>query len=157
EIQRRERHWLDTVADYHRKYEDKSSLRNLVAYWGAKGVAFSDKISAKPLALGVYRKVLQDTGDHGYAIGVASFAVRRAHGSTAITSLPRIATGGGILEPWMTSLYGFIGANMQRRIEIAHDINDVYKLGRAGELKAALKGLPQIVDSLMTNVIWVGL
>jgi hypothetical protein len=156
EIQRRERNFLDSVTDYHKKYEDKSSIRNLIAYWGSKAVAFSDKISAKPLVLGAYRKALQETGDHGYAVSVASFAVRRAHGSTAVTSLPRIVTGSGIIEPWMTTLYTFLGANMQRRIEIAHDVNDMYKLGREGELKAAAKALPGIVDSFMANVIWVG-
>lgn len=157
EIQRRERHYQDTVMDTHNVLEGKSNIRQMVAYYGAKAVAFSDKISAMPLWLGAYRKALDETGDHGMAVNQANFAVRRAHGSTAITSLPRIATGSGVLEPWMTTLYGFMGANMQRRLEIAHDISDTYNLGRSGEIKAAIKKVPKILDSFMANVVWVGL
>lgn len=156
EIQRRERHYQDTVTDVHDALSDKSSIRQKVAYWGAKGVAISDKLSAKPLWLGKYREVMEDTGDHGQAVAQANFSVRRAHGSTAITALPRIAAGGGVLEPWMTSLYGFMGANMQRRIEIAHDMSDAFKLAKGGELRSALGKVPGIADSIAANVVWVG-
>lgn len=157
EIQRRERHYQDTVTDVHSALQGDSSIRQKVAYWGAKGVAISDKISAKPLWLGKYREVMGETGDHGLAVSQANLSVRRAHGSTAITSLPRVAAGGGVLEPWLTSLYGFMGANMQRRIEIAHDVSDAYKLAKGGELSSALKKVPGIADSVFANVVWVGL
>jgi hypothetical protein len=157
EIQRRERHFQDTVGSTHEALTQGATLRDKVAYWGAKGVAISDKISAKPLWLGKYREVMGETGDHGLAVSQANLSVRRAHGSTAITSLPRVAASGGLMEPWVTSLYGFMGANMQRRIEIAHDVSDAWKLAKGKELGAAAKALPKILDSVMSNVIWVGI
>jgi hypothetical protein len=46
---------------------------------------------------------------------------------------------------------------MQRRIEIAHDINDAYHLGRDWEIGGMAKAAPKIMSSLFTYVIWPGL
>ena len=57
----------------------------------------------------------------------------------------------------MTSLYGFMGTSMQRRIEIFHDINDMYKLGMKGEINQAAGKIPQILASTAVYVVWTGI
>lgn len=157
EIQRRERNYVDTMLGQHQQFQGQSNLRNAVSIWGAKLVAFSDMVSAIPLWLAKYREELEANGGNiGSAVQVADASVRRAHGSTAISNLPMIATGNNPVTPWMTSLYGFMGTSMQRRIEIFHDLNDVYKLGMKGEIKEASKLLPGILSSLAVYVLWTG-
>jgi hypothetical protein len=67
-----------------------------------------------------------------------------------------IVTGNNPVTPWLTTLYGFMGTSLNRRIELMHDINDVYKLGRKGDINAASKMLPQILTGLAVYVVWTG-
>jgi len=157
ELQQRDRNFLNTVMGQHDILTGKSTLRNKVAEIGSKGVAFSDMLSAVPLWVAKYREALEENPDHGEATYIANRAVRRAHGSTNVVNQPMIVSTNGVLAPWLTSIYGFFGTNMQRRIEIAHDVNDAYKLGRQGDISGAAKMAPQIVSSLFTYVIWPGL
>jgi hypothetical protein len=157
ELQRRDRNFEDTLGGAADLAVGQSTLRNRIIQWGSKAVAFSDMLSAVPLWLAKYDEVVNATGDHGRSVQQADRAVRRAHGSTAITNQPLIVSNSGPLAPWMTSIYGFFGTNMQRRIELAHDVNDAYKLGRQGEIAAAAKAVPQIMSSIFTYVIWPGL
>lgn len=156
ELQRRERNFQDTMLGQQQILSGKSTLRNVVSQYGAKLVSFSDLASAAPLWLAKYREEISNHGVHGLAVDVADAAVRRAHGSTAITNLPRIATGNNPITPWMTSLYGFMGTSMQRRMEMLQDINDAYKLGMQGDINGAWKKLPSILSSAAVYVIWTG-
>lgn len=157
ELQRRERFVEESVQGQHNILQGNSTLRSTIMRWGSKMVSFSDMLSAVPLWVAKYREVFAEEGNHGRAVEQADRAVRRAHGSTAITNLPRIATGSNPVSPWLTTLYGFFGTIQQRRLEIAHDINDAYKLGKEGEIKEAAKQVPQIASSIFTHVLWVGL
>lgn len=157
EIQRRERNYQDTMMGQQNYLSGQTNIRGLVSQYGAKLVAWSDMISAIPLWLAKYREEFNENGIHGDAVRVADSAVRRAHGSTAVTNLPRIATGNNPITPWMTSLYGFMGTSMQRRIEIFHDLNDVYNLGRRGDINAAAAKVPQILASVAVYVLWTGI
>jgi hypothetical protein len=157
ELQRRERNYQDTMMGQNDIMSGKSTVRNTISEWGAKMVAFSDMLSAAPLWLAEYREVMAESGVHGDAVKLADFAVRRAHGSTAITNLPRIVTGNDLLTPWMTSLYGFMGTSMQRRIEMAHDINDAWKLGKSGDISGAANLVPRVVSAAMVYMVWTGL
>lgn len=158
EIQRRERNYQDTMMGAHQMFDQGWSLRNTVSLYGAKMVAFSDMLSAAPLWLARYRQeIAKNPDDMGAAIRAADFSVRRAHGSTAVTSRPMIATGSNPVTPWLTSLYGFMGTSLNRRIEIMHDMNDFYKLGRKGEITEAAKMLPPILSGLAVYVVWTGL
>ena len=154
EIQRRSRNWQETTMGQHDITFGKSTWRNQISKAGSSPVALSDMISAKPLWLGRYREAFAELGDHGPAVAEANRAVRRAHGSTAITNQPRFVRRAGPLGSWMTSLYGYFGTVMQRRIELFHDINDTYKLGMDGEIKAAAKNMPGIATSLFAYYIW---
>ena len=157
EIQRRVRNYQDTMMGVHQMFQQGFSLRNMVSLYGAKLVAFSDMLSAAPLWLARYRQeIARNPDDIGAAIRAADLSVRNAHGSTAVTSRPMITTGNNPVTPWLTSLYGFMGTSLQRRIEILHDVNDAYKLGRHGEINEAAKMLPQILSGLAIYVVWTG-
>ncbi len=154
EIARRDRNWQETLMGQEDILYGRSTLRNRVAQWGSKGVALSDMVSAAPLWLARYREAFDELGEHGPAVEEANRVVRRAHGSTAITNQPRFVRRAGPLGSWMTTLYGFFGTVMQRRVELAHDLNDTWKLGMEGEIKAAAKNVPGIASSVFTYVIW---
>lgn len=155
EIQRRDRNWQESLAGAHDFVQGNLTLRERIQQRGAQWVAFSDMISAKPLWWAKYQETLKRTeGDHARAVQEADASVRRAHGSTSLVSRPMIASEGGALGPWMTSLYGFFGANMQRKIEILHDLNDAYKLGKQKEIGQAAKQIPKIAQKIFSYVIF---
>ena len=54
----------------------------------------------------------------------------------------------------MTSVYGFFGTLMQRRIEMAHKMNDLYQLGKEGEINKAAKTFASLTADFVTYVIW---
>jgi hypothetical protein len=157
ELQQRDRNFQNTVMGQHDILVGKTTLRNRIAEVGSKGVAFSDMLSAVPTWIAAYRDAMAENPDAGEATYLANRAVRRAHGSTNVVNQPMIVSNTGVLAPWLTSIYGFFGTNMQRRLEIAHDVNDAYKLGRQGDISAAAKMAPQVMSSLFTYVIWPGL
>lgn len=155
EIQRRERHFQDTLFGAHNEIARANSFREQVLEKGSWLVAKSDMISAKPMWLAAYRNAQDDGLTHGESIEQADRSVRRAHGSTAVTSLPSMVTGGGELNKWMTSLYGFFGNNMQRRIELAQDIKDTFNLAvKQGELNKAAANISSILTDTFSYVIW---
>lgn len=153
ELQRRERHWQDTVRGEHMLFTDKNTARENIMQWGAWAVAKSDMASAKPTWLAQYGQSIRDGMDHGQAIYEADRAVRRAHGSTAITNQPAIVRGGGALHGWLTSIYGFAGTMMQRQIEMWHNLNDTYQLGKAGEIKQASAALGSAMMGFVTYIV----
>lgn len=158
ELQRRDRNYKETFSGVQDTITGKSTLRERLAELGSKGVAFSDMLSAVPTWLARYREALEENGgDVGDATYQGERAVRRAHGSTAITNRSMIESGKGPLAPWMTSIYGFFGTDLQRQMEIAHDVNDAWKLGKQGEIKQAVSKIPHIASTVFTYVIWTGL
>jgi hypothetical protein len=142
EIQRRDRNFEQTLGGQMDLTLGKSTLRQRIIELGSKGVAFSDMVSAVPTWLAKYREAMDESADIGRATDLADRAVRRAHGSTAITNQPTIVSHTNPLSPWLTTIYGFFGTNMQRRFEIAHDINDAFKLGKSGDIAGAAKAAP---------------
>ncbi len=154
EIQRRERHWQDTFGAQQNEFEQTSNLRSKMMQWGAAGVAWSDMVSAKPTALALYDTARSEGLSHGDAVTLGERGVRRAHGSTAITNQPPAVLGGGPLNRFLTSVYGFFGTAMQRRLELAYQANDMWKLGREKELAQAARQLPSFVKNFMTYVVW---
>jgi hypothetical protein len=154
ELQRRERHWQDTIAGEHQLLGKEISPRERIIQAGSWLVAQSDMMSAKPTWIAQYEKSITNGLSHGDAIDLADRAVRRAHGSTAQTNQPALVRGGGPLHGWLTSVYGFFGTAMQRRIEIAHELNDAYHLVSDGEIKSAASKVPGITADIFTYVIW---
>jgi hypothetical protein len=154
ELQRRERHWQDTIAGEHKAIEGSSTLREKIVEKGSWLVAQSDMLSAKPTWVAAYNKYIGEGLSHGESIDLADRAVRRAHGSTAQTNQPALVRGGGPLHGWLTSVYGFFGTAMNRRIEIAQKLNDTYQLGKEGEIKQAAAKVPGLAADIFTYVIW---
>jgi len=154
ELQRRERHWQDTIAGEHASLEGSANLRQKIVEKGSWLVAQSDMLSAKPTWVAAYDNALREGSSHGEAIDLADRAVRRAHGSTAATNQPALVRGGGPLHGWLTSVYGFFGTAMQRRIEIVHQINDLGHFVKEGEINKAATTSRNIAADIFTYVIW---
>ena len=154
ELQRRERHWQDTIFGAHGEITGATSVREHVIEKGSWLVAKSDMMSAKPTWLAEYRNAQDEGLTHGESIDRADAAVRLAHGSTAITNQPGLVRGQGALHNWLTSVYGFFGTAMQRRIELAQDIHDTFGLAKQGELNRAAANIPSIMTDVMTYVVW---
>jgi len=154
ELQRRERHWQDTIFGAHSEIEGAKGVRENIIQAGSWLVAKSDMFSAKPTWLAAYRDAQERGLDHGPSIDEADAAVRLAHGSTAVTNQPTLVRGGGALHNWLTSVYGFFGTVMQRRIELAQDIHDTWGLAKQGDITAAGKNIPAITADIFAYVIW---
>ena len=154
ELQRRERHWQDTIFGAHGEITGATSLRERIIEKGSWLVAKSDMMSAKPTWLAEYRNAQEEGLTHGESIDRADAAVRLAHGSTAITNQPGLVRGQGAIHNWLTSVYGFFGTAMQRRIELAQDIHDTFGLAKQGELNKAAANIPSLITDVMTYVIW---
>jgi hypothetical protein len=154
ELQRRERHWQDTIFGAHSEIEGAKGVRENIIQAGSWLVAKSDMFSAKPTWLAAYRDAQERGLDHGPSIDEADAAVRLAHGSTAVTNQPTLVRGGGALHNWLTSVYGFFGTVMQRRIELAQDIHDTWGLAKQGDITSAAKNVPSITADIFAYVIW---
>jgi hypothetical protein len=128
-------------------------MRDRVMQWGAWPVAMSDKLSAVPLWMARYEKSLGEGSSHGEAIDIADRSVSRQHGSTARTNQPELVRGGGPLHGWLTSVYGFFGTVMQRRIELMHSMNDIFQLGKEHEIKAAAARTPGLFMDFLTYMV----
>lgn len=154
EIQRRERNWQDTIVGQGNEIEGAGNLREKIIQKGSAAVAWSDRVSAKPTWLAAYNRARADGLSHGESISLGDRAVRRAHGSTAETNQPPLVQSGGPLHSWLTSVYGFFGTAMQRRIETAYKLNDAWELGKDREIKAASKKLASAFGDFMTYMVW---
>lgn len=154
ELQRRERHWQDTFAGAQKVLQGATTGRERMIQAGSWLVAQSDMMSAKPTWLAAYKTAMEEGSDHGEAIDIAEQKVRFAHGTTAKVNQPGLVRGGGPLNSWLTSIYGFMGTIMQRKIETINKMNDMYHLGRDGEIKEAAKLIPSILTDIMTYSIY---
>jgi hypothetical protein len=159
DIPRRDRHWDDTIQGERASLlgvDDASTVfdkvRHKFSEVGSAVVAKSDKISAYPTFLGEFIKQIENGVDPGEARDLADFAVRRAHGTTAMFNKPALVRGGGNLNNWFTTLYGFFGTVMQRRIETVWKANDTAKLVGQGQFVKASKMLPGIVADVAVYV-----
>lgn len=116
ELQRRVRNYQEVLRGGSENLFKEFSWRDVMIHLGSYPVSMSDLISAVPTWLAQYKKTLAETGEKGDAVFAADRAVRRAHGSTAITNRPEIMRRGNL---WFASLYGFFNHIMNRQYEIA--------------------------------------
>src|SRR5882724_9074127 len=153
-LQRRERHWQDTIAGETKELKGESTLREKIIQKGSWLVAQSDMLSAKPTWIAEFNKRQREGLSFGESVNLADDAVTRAHGTTGRADIPELVAGGGPVHGWLTSVYGFMGTRMQRMIEIGHQLNDIHQLGKEVELKAAAKRVPKLLGDLMTFAVW---
>jgi hypothetical protein len=155
ELQRRDRNWEETLYGSSTGAllpgDRYGALRQKVIEWSAKPVAISDMISAVPTWIAAYEKEMRETGVHGNAVYEADRAVRRAHGSTAITNRTRVMRE---WNPWLTSVYNFFSDIMNRQMETIWKAGEVKGLVKEGEKAAAMKSVGAITASVFAYIIW---
>lgn len=156
ELQRRERHWVDTFGGNTLQLNKDLTVREQMIQAGQWMVAKSDMFSAKALWIGSFQKALREDPNIRDAIDIANADVRRQHGSTAWSNKPEIVRQSGQLHGWMTSVYGFMGERFQRMVETVHKINDTYDLVKDRELSQATSKVPGIFADYLTYMASVG-
>lgn len=154
ELQRRVRHWQDTISGETQVLKGESTLREKVIEKGSWLVAESDMLSAKPTWIAEFNKRQREGLSFGESVVLADDAVVRAHGTTGKSNQPAFVRGGGPAHGFLVSVYGFMGNRLQRMIETAHTANDIYQLGKEGEIKQAAALAPKFLLDVMTYAIW---
>jgi hypothetical protein len=154
ELQRRDRNWFETLGGATEQLVPKKGFdtwRNKIIMLASKPVAFSDMISAVPTWVAKYREVMEEIGDHGEAVSQADRAVRRAHGSTAITSRPEIMRIG---NPWFTSVYNFFNHIMNRQAEMVWQAGEARGIWKEGQKAEAMSKVPALTAQLAAYVLF---
>jgi Large polyvalent protein associated domain 22 len=155
ELQRRDRNWMENLygaaSGLITPGDTWTPFRQRVMQWGAKPVALSDMISAVPTWLAKYNAEMAEHGVHGDAVSAADYAVRRAHGTTAVTGRTAFQRD---KSPWLTSVYNFFSDVMNRQME------SIWKAGvEAREAKEdgrsrAMAVVPGLTANMFTYLIW---
>jgi hypothetical protein len=156
ELQRRDRNWQETLygaAGGLNPGDKFPEWRQRIMEWSSKPVAISDMLSAVPTWMAAYEKEMGQSGVHGDAIYAADRAVRRAHGSTAITSRTAIQRD---WNPWLTSVYNYFSDIMNRQMETIWKAGAALDLAK-GDKKAALATVPALTASLFAYAVWPAL
>lgn len=153
ELQRRHRNYFETLGGADKAIQGKATLRDTIIKLGATPVAISDLLSAVPTWMAKYEDGIRAGLTKGEAVAEADTAVRRAHGSTAITSRPAIARGGGF-KPWVSSLYGFFSHILNRQYEMGWRAKDALGMAAEGDIKGAVSQVPKIAGMFFSYVIF---
>lgn len=156
ELQRRHRHFNETLGGAQEKVLGQETLRETVIRFGSFPVAISDLLSAVPTWLAKYEDAMAEHGEHGTAVYEADRAVRRAHGSTAVTNRPEVARTGP-MGAWLASLYGFFNHIMNRQFELAWKAKDTLGMVREGDLAGAKAHVPELTAGLFSYIIFPAL
>lgn len=153
ELQRRDVNWQEGLTGATADLVPKNTyqaLRQNVIKLSAKPVAMSDMVSAVPTWLAQYKKSTGEGATFGDAVYDADRAVRRAHGSTAITNRPGIMRD---TNPWLTSVYNFFNHIMNRQAEMVWRAGDSFDLAKAGEWDKAKTAFQPVIGQLFSYVI----
>lgn len=155
ELQRRFRNWKETLTgtqqDLFRRYSMQHkffTLRDVIQTIGAAPVAFSDLLSAVPTWLAKYHDLRDEGSSHGDAVFEADRAVRRAHGSSAISNRPE-AMRGGALSQYLVPFYNFFNTVLNRQYELAWK-SKLFLERRSEQQALASKGIQSIEDGTVT-------
>ena len=126
ELQRRHQNFQEQVSGTHQTNVGTgfTSTFNQARAWalrtGTAPVAFFDLYSAVPTWLARYNELIDKGFSEGDAVYGANTAVRKAHGSSAITSRPGVMRS----SPWMASLYGFFNHVANQQYQLAWRASD---------------------------------
>jgi Large polyvalent protein associated domain 22 len=153
ELQRRHQNFREQISGAQ-EYQlgQEWTFRQTMLKAGTKVVAFMDLLSAVPTWMAAYKSALAEGREAADAIFAGDRAVRRAHGSTAITNRPEIMRGGQTKQ-WMASLYGFFNHIANRQYELAWQAKETAGLAKAGEIEEAMKNVPHLMLGLFSYVI----
>ena len=154
ELGRRDRNWEETLYGEMLKTRpggQSETWTNQLAKWSAKPVAWSDMFSARAAFLGAYMKAIDQGYEPGDAMFMGERAVRRAHGSTALTNRSQVMRD---WNPWFTSVYTFFNDIVNRQMEMAWRAGEMLRdREEEGKWEAAKAHLPAITASLIASVI----
>jgi hypothetical protein len=121
EIQRRNRGAMENmfgaVEDLHTngKYLNQFLKFRSWAQWASsKPIALADAFSAEPMWLAAYRQQKAAGMTEGDAVYYADKLVRKAHGSTSVTSQPMVMHD---LSKWFVPMYNFYNDVVNRAVE----------------------------------------
>lgn len=169
ELQRRSRNWSETMGGGLAALENRAgvvksvaqgeygaafmSLREAITELSSKPVALGDLLSAVPTWMAQYEKSMADHGVHGDAIAEADRAVRRAHGSSAITSRSAVARNRSALGHWMTGFFTFFNDIFNRQVETLWRAGEAYDLAKEGQYGAAMSEAGKVSGRLFAYVI----
>lgn len=153
ELQRRHRNYQETLGGGYKEAFQEQNLRTIVQHIGSYPVAISDLMSAVPTWLAEYRTQIESGASKGDAVFAADRAIRRAHGSTAMTNRPVVMRGGATAQ-WFSSVFGFFSHIMNRQVELVWRAGDTLDKAKNGELKEALAETPKLASGLFAYVIW---
>lgn len=166
EIRRRHQFWLETSGGAYESLMGKKGFREKSIEVGSAPIAALDLLSARPSWAAQYKTSMQELAEkfpgedpesyQGIAFGAADRAVRRAHGSTAITTVPDImrTNAWGRLS---VSLYGFFNTMWQRQFETYWRTQYAKKLMTEGEYKAAVAQIPKLALLLTAGPVGVAI
>jgi len=153
ELQRRHQNWMENVSG-----AQEASLapmgfeaaRQKVARISTWPVAFLDLASAVPTAIAAYKTALDEGRSFGDAVYAGNRAVRRAHGSTAITSRSAFQRD----YPEITYLYNFMSRMYQYGYEYSWKAKDI-ATGQAGS--KAPEYARNIIFGYFATVMFMGM
>lgn len=155
ELQRRDRNWEETLFGASTGAlspgEFVTPWRQRIIEWSSKPVALSDMISAVPTWLAEYGKQMDAGETHGDAVYMADRAVRRAHGSTAVTTRTQVMRE---YSGWLTSVYNFFSDIMNRQMETMWRAGEMSGKAKEGDMKGAVVAGGAFTASLFAYAIW---
>lgn len=155
ELQLRHRNYEETLGGAMNEIAPQGqfmSLRRTIQKYASTPVALSDLLSAVPTALAQYSKSMEEGLSHGDAVFMANRAVRRAHGSMAITNRSAVQRVGPLAQ-WLVSVYGFFNHIANRQYELAWKSGDALGLTKQGDYSEAMSRVPEITSKLFAYVI----
>lgn len=154
EIQNRDRNWMETLTGTTGDLVPGQSLGNLrqkIAQWGAKPVALSDMLSAVPTSLAAYHKAIEEGLTVGDAKFLANQAVRRAHGSSAITNQSAFQRQ---LPAALTYYYTFFNTMLNRQAENVWKAADALGATKQFTWDEAKKALAPVSAGIFATVLF---
>src|SRR5258706_2427785 len=155
ELQRRHRNYSETLSGAMQSMAPTSryeSMRENLIKFSATPVAISDLLSAVPTCLAKDKPEMADHGVHGDAVYEADRAVRRAHGSVAITNRAGVMRTGP-MGSWLASVYGFFSHIVNRQFELMWRSGDAFDMVKEGDYKGAMAEVPKLTTMLFSYVI----
>jgi hypothetical protein len=167
ELQRRRQHWTESLGGQFEAVRlGGQGWRDWMLEKGSSIVAWSDMASAAPSWMAEYKTQMENLAKErpndlpsdyeGVAISLADRAVRRAHGSTAITSRPGGMRGGAFARTFM-SLYGFFNQMLQRNYEVMWRTKYAAENFKQGDYEKGLDNLKRAGVLFATATLWPAL
>jgi hypothetical protein len=156
ELQRRMRNWSELIQGQPEVSLMGASPRQFIISAGSTPIAVGDLLSAVPTWLARYRTSIEEGIDHGQAVAEGNRAVRRAHGSSAITNRAQIMRSNA-LGATFSSLYGFFSHMLNKQFELSWKAADSFEGLKAGDLGVAKQHAPALLMGLVSYVIFPAL